>query len=333
MNPVSPAGTLASDEPAVAEPRAAKLRKGLCSPGPRREAELREGPVTLPRVIVPRPDSLEAKRASLSAAGTQQLQLILDFDHTLTRFFTPEGGPAPMCHDVVERSPLMPEAFRQGYFQLWADQKAALTQNDWKWENWWLRSHALMVDHGLRRQWLPEMVRASGLRCRERCRELFEMLRRHGIPVLIVSAGLTEVIRQVLECEGIPLGENVRVLANEMRFDASTGVLQGFSEPVMHSFSKDSVGHRERDYFATIARKHVVLAGDSLADVDCLQNVPGLENDIRVGFFDAEKRWGKQPSYEEVFDVLYSSEGLEPDGSDLCLSPFIELLRSCGVSS
>jgi len=283
--------------------------------------------------MVPRPEALETKRARLAAAGAQHLQLILDFDHTLTRFFMADGRSAPMCHDVVEHSPLMPEAFRKGYQQLWADQKAALANNDWSWEDWWRRSHALMVEHGLRQEWLPDMVQASGMCCRERCGELFELLARHRVPVLIVSAGLTQIIRKVLEREGVPLGENVRVLANEMRFDAASGVLEGFSEPVLHSQNKSGVGHRASDYFAAVARKHAIVVGDSLTDVNCADNVAGLEDDIRVGLFDAGKRSGQQSAYEETFDLLLSSEGLKPEGSDLCLSPLVELLRSCGVGA
>lgn len=298
----------------------------------------REGraPLTwaVPRAVaVPRPGAFEAKLARLAAAGGQHLQLVVDFDHTLTRFFLPDGRSAPMCHDVVESSPLMPEAFRQGYKQLWADQKAGLFSNAWNWEDWWRRSHGLMTDHGLRRDWLPEMVRSSGIRCRERCGELFELLRRHQIPVLIVSAGITEVIRATMELERIPLGENVRVVANGMLFDEGSGRLRSFSEPLVHSFSKSSVGHHARDYFESIARKHAIVVGDSVTDVDCLENVAGLDGDIRVGLFDAGKRRGQRPRYEETFDVVVSSEGLHSEGGEPCLSHLIELLRACGVGA
>jgi len=298
--------------------------------GPAEPVELRAKP---PRVIVPRPAELEAKAARFLAAGAEHLQLIVDFDHTLTCFFAPDGSPAPMCHDVVEHSPAMPEAFREGYRQLWADQRAALARGDWRWETWWSRSHALMAAHGLQRQWLPEMVRASGMRCREGCRELFSLLRRHGIPVLIVSAGITQVIRAVLEREGVPLGEGVRVLANEMRFDEATGALEGFSEPVLHSFNKDSVGHRAREYFVAVGRKNAVLAGDSLGDANCLCNVPGLDGEIRVAFFNAGKHLGKRTQFEEAFDVLLSSEDLEPGVGELGLWPFVELLRIWGMAA
>lgn len=285
----------------------------------------------LPRAIVPRPEALEAAHARLAEAGSQHLQVIVDFDHTLTQFVLPDGRPAPMCHDVVEHSSFMPEAFREGYRQLWADQHAAHASGSQHWADWWDRSHKLMVEHGLKRRWLPEMVRDSGMRCRERCREFFDLARRYEVPVLIASAGITQVIQHVLELEGVQLDGRVRILANEMHFDEASGVLVGFSEPTLHAFAKASVGPREREYFARIGRKHAILAGDSLTDCDCLKNIAGLEESIRVGFFNARTRMGKLEQYKQAFDMLLSSEWVKEEGGDLCLSPLIELLQACST--
>jgi len=275
------------------------------------------------RAVVPRPAELLAKVARLRAAGARELQVIMDFDHTLTRFVLPDGRAAPMCHDVVERSPLMPTAFHDGYAKLWADQDVALKEKNWNWEEWWRRSHQLMLDHGLCRAWLPEMIRASGLACRSGCKELFKLLEAHDVPSLVVSAGLTPVIREVLAAEGVPT-HDLRVLANDMQFDEDSGVLSSFSEPPLHSHAKDSVGFRLADYFAGIARRHVVILGDSVSDCDCLVNIPGIDETIRVGFFN-RARGVDRSKYEDVYDLVLTNEGLQA-AEDLNLSLVLELL-------
>mmetsp|Transcript_28221 Transcript_28221/g.61384 ORF Transcript_28221/g.61384 Transcript_28221/m.61384 type:complete len:344 (+) Transcript_28221:57-1088(+) len=278
-----------------------------------------------PAPFSPRPAALAAKKARVVAAGPKHLQVLFDFDHTLTRFVRPDGQPLPMCHCIVEHSPLMPAAFRAGYAQLWADQKKGREDGTWDMSVWWARSHALMVEHGLRRQWLPDMVCASGIALRDGCRELFGFLAASDVPVLIVSAGFREIILEVLKRDEV-LSENVRIVANEMAFDDSTGLLTSIAEPVLHSECKASVGLRYRDYFASVGRRNVVLAGDSVTDCDCLNNIVGLEESICVGFFNAPLKNLHRAEYENAFDLLLSNEGLAAPG-DLDLVPLAELLK------
>jgi len=273
--------------------------------------------------VVPRPGALEAKLARLRASGAKDLQVIADFDHTLTGFVLPDGQAAPMCHDIISRSPLMPKAFHTAYDQLCADQKKGLASGTWDWEGWWTRSHDLMIEHELRRQWLPDMIRASGIPCRRGCREFFELLERHAIPALIVSAGIREVITEVLLQGGIVV-DSSRVVSNEMEFDADSGLLRSFAEPPLHAHAKTTVSSRAADYFQSIRKKHVVIMGDSLTDCDCLSGVEGVEEVIRIGFFN-KRRGIDRGKYEDVFDLLLTNEDFE-GADDLDLSPVLELI-------
>ncbi|CAK0804516.1 unnamed protein product [Prorocentrum cordatum] len=146
----------------------------------------------------------------------------------------------PMCHDVVERFHRMPETFRRDYRQIWDDQANGLAEGSWSMTTWWRRRQVCS-----RSPPAPEMVTSSGLRCRAGCAELISLARRLGVPVLVVSAGIRELIVEALGREGVDVAQ-LRVRANGMVFGAD-GCLCGFEEPMVTSDNKHLVGEWEAD--------------------------------------------------------------------------------------
>mmetsp|Transcript_13136 Transcript_13136/g.37790 ORF Transcript_13136/g.37790 Transcript_13136/m.37790 type:complete len:351 (-) Transcript_13136:136-1188(-) len=291
-------------------------------------------------VVVPRPEELEARLERFRGAGVGSLQLIMDFDHTLTAFKLPDGRKCPQCHDIVKRSPMMPERFLRDYATLGTEMSRQLKLGQADFEAWWRQAHTLIKSNGMRREWIPEMLRHSEVRCRRGIRELFGSLQSHGVPVLIVSAGITDLIQETLAREGIATTPSSsssgqpglpRILANDFHFDEATGVLSSFTEPPMHQHAKASTGHREAEYFKRIGRRNVILLGDSPHDCDPLVDIAGVEEAIRIGFYNKDRPDTSRARYEEVYDVLLSNERME-GAEDLDLLPVLELLRSVGVA-
>ena len=99
-------------------------------------------------------------------------------------------------------SQLMPEAFRQDYAKVWADQLAGRaaakraqdegqqTDHPWNPGDWWDRVHALMVSYGLKRSWVTRTVNDDAVELRDGVAEFINVdLKEHRIPLTIVSAG------------------------------------------------------------------------------------------------------------------------------------------------
>ena len=135
--------------------------------------------------------SYHFKRAAmLKAAKIDKLMVVItDFDATLTT------GKSIQCHDLVGFSPLMSQAFRDEFAPLLDWQSNAAIDG----VEWWDTAHALMVKHGQpQRQTLPRMVREAKMEWRAGALDLLERLAALEVPVLIVSAGLTDVIEEFL---------------------------------------------------------------------------------------------------------------------------------------
>lgn len=95
--------------------------------------------------------------------------------------------------------------------------------------------HQNFVENGLTKSLLVEAVTDSSVLFRPGFHELFTLLERNAVPTLIFSAGLSDVIRELLSKEyaswnrSVP--KNVHIVSNLMRFDPS-GRLVGFQDKV-----------------------------------------------------------------------------------------------------
>jgi phosphoserine phosphatase len=188
--------------------------------------------------------SLQQKLSFFAAASPSDLQVIADFDYTLTRFRTPSNLRMNECHDIIEHSAYMPEAFRSDFSNVWADQTRLRELGDWEPENWWHRVHALMVKYGLNREWVTLTVQDDEVSLRAGVADFVQDLKRTGIPLTIVSAGLPDVIRAILHKEGVG-ADGIVMFGNEMEFNEQ-GILSKFLEPVITSANKMHLGNNSK---------------------------------------------------------------------------------------
>lgn len=136
----------------------------------------------------------------------------------------------------------------------------------------------------------------------------FDHLEEQRIPLLIFSAGVGDVLEEVIQQNRV-FHPNVRIISNYMDFDEAVspptiapvlhtvqtrpsnsvmyfqGVLQAFKGQLIHSFNKreGAVSHvaglRElRD------RPNVLLLGDSLGDLTMADGAPEHKNMLTIGF-------------------------------------------------
>jgi hypothetical protein len=99
-----------------------------------------------------------------------------------------------------------------------------------------------LLKEGVRPEQLADAVRGSNVTLRGGVAELFELLQREGVPLLVFSAGIANVIAEVFKQKlEFPLVESTHIISNWMLFD-DTQTHVGFSQPLIHMFNKDEVG-------------------------------------------------------------------------------------------
>ncbi|CAI5702321.1 unnamed protein product [Peronospora effusa] len=145
--------------------------------------------------------------------------------------------------------------------------------------------------------------------------EIFELLARENVPVLIFSAGLYDVIHAVLNKEYAKTiakmpPKNVHVISNMMRFDENDKVV-GFDGTLIHSLNKNASALVETDFWkqCQLEKRHnILLLGDSLGDSKMANGLDFKEDEIvRIGFLN-DGIEQKLDMYLQCFDVVLTND-------------------------
>ncbi|XP_019080118.1 uncharacterized protein LOC100242328 isoform X3 [Vitis vinifera] len=242
------------------------------------------------QVVVPHPHLLHAKISSIRMAGHSKLQIIADFDATLTKYWV-NGCRGQSSHGLLQQGNPEYDVKRRELYDYYhpleispsipIEEKAKLM------EEWWGKTHALLIEGGLTYDAITKSVANSMITFREGVVELFEFLEARDIPVLIFSAGLADVIE-----------ETIHVLnKNEHALDMAGP---------LHDELGDSDGPNE-DSASVKKRTNVLLLGDHIGDLGMSDGLD-YETRISVGFLNdnVEK---SLDSYRKAFDLVYLNDG------------------------
>lgn len=241
------------------------------------------------------------KRYALASAKPSELIVITDFDATLT------AGDSEQCHDLMGSSKLLSADFRAAFAPLldWTT-NAAIDGVEW-----WDQAHEHMVKHGMPpRQLIPRLVREADMRPRPGALELLKKCEMLGVPVLIVSAGVSDVIEEFLRQHGA-LSENVTICSNRLNYEADSAPKSVSPSPPITSFTKQYAYKSASSFFANHStRRALIVLGDSVTDVDACENVPS-DFVLSVGFVNERPDASR---HAQAFDaVVQGNEGsLEP---------------------
>lgn len=113
-----------------------------------------------------------------------------------------------------------------------------------------LQAHQLMIDAGLRKEDLRDIVDNPRLQLRENVDRFLQLAHEHGVPLHIFSAGLYDVIHAYLQLHGLDKYQ-AHVVSNMMEFDAQ-GRLLGFQGSLIHTLNKNSTVLRSSPGWAKI---------------------------------------------------------------------------------
>ncbi|KAI9326831.1 pyrimidine 5'-nucleotidase-domain-containing protein [Zopfochytrium polystomum] len=252
------------------------------------------------------------KLQRLVRGGKDALHIISDFDFTMTRYWV-NGERGPATHRVLSAYSGMSDSYKSMESELFhhfypieistthshAEKYAAM-------EEWWCRVHDGIARERLTEASVAAMVTETPVTFREGVEELVGKCEREGVPFLVFSAGLYDVIKAILVRAGLKT-PNLHIVSNRMKFDDG-GVCVGFHEPTIHVMNKNEAGIRGSPYEQQVqGRRHAILLGDSLGDV---QMAEGLSHDVvlTVGFLN-HSRDAQLEAYGRTFDVVVLDDG------------------------
>uniref|UniRef100_A0A8C7Y570 5'-nucleotidase n=1 Tax=Oryzias sinensis TaxID=183150 RepID=A0A8C7Y570_9TELE len=269
-----------------------------------------------PSVCMKDPQRVQDILHSMVKAGSNTLQVISDFDMTLTRF-SHNGKRCPTCHNILDNSKVISADCKQQldhllhtYYPIEIDSSRSVEEKLPLMVEWWTKAHDLLVEQKIRKDLLAEAVSESEVMLREGFQLFFDHLHEHSIPLLIFSAGIGDILEEVIRQAGV-FHSNVNVFSNYMDFDES-GVLRAFKGELIHIYNKREGALLNTGHFQELrTRPNVLLMGDSLGDLSMADGVQDMENILKIGFLN-DKVEERKRSYLDSYDiVLIKDETLE----------------------
>lgn len=253
---------------------------------------------------------------NMQQAGPDSLQVISDFDMTLTRFAY-EGKRVPTTHNILNNHLLIDENCKKKikkllntYYPIEIDARLSTEEKVPLMVEWWTKVHELLIEQKIKKDMLALAVRESHSKLREGYKMFFDHLAEHQVPLLIFSAGIGDVLEEVIRQNHV-FHPNVNIISNYMDFD-HTGVLQAFKGQLIHTFNKREGALSHAAHLPDLkGRPNVLLLGDSLGDLTMADGVSNTQNILTIGFLNDQVE-ERTELYANSFDiVLVKDETME----------------------
>lgn len=267
-------------------------------------------------VLMKERGKVEETMYNMQQAGPGSLQVISDFDMTLTRFAY-KGKRVPTTHNILDNRLLIDESCKKKikkllntYYPIEIDARLSTEEKLPLMVEWWTKVHELLIEQKIRKNMLAQAVKESRSKLRDGYKMFFDHLAEHQVPLLIFSAGIGDVLEEVIRQNHV-FHPNVHIISNYMDFD-HTGVLQAFKGQLIHTFNKREGALSHAAHLPELkGRTNVLLLGDSLGDLTMADGVSNVQNTLTIGFLNDQVEERKE-LYVNSFDiVLVNDETLE----------------------
>lgn len=251
---------------------------------------------------------------TVKAGKAKKLFAIVDFDRTLTHYKNPDGTKGPSSHNVIKLSKERQDAKDADYKHYHAieiDPDMTTAEKLPIMEEWYGKTHGHIEADGVTMdRLLDDVTTNKNIQLRKGVQEFFELCKKLDIPIVVMSAGLGDVLNEVLKHQLV--GEfDYGVAANSFEW-SEEGKIVGVKPPLVHMFNKGWAGVSQeiRDRFDLDDKTNVLTVGDSNGDATMAN---GSEfGRFKVGFLNDHIVGKKKSQYDCLYDrVLHG--GLNAD--------------------
>lgn len=251
---------------------------------------------------------LEQKLGLFRNAGAKSVHLLLDFDRTITTSINGEDDCT--VWQVLHRH--LPAAGQAKYAELYSTYRpleAAGTMTETQAIAWPSAVLDLFAEYKVNLG-LIEKDFFNVVTLRPGVAELFKLCEQEGIPVVILSAGIRNVIDLLLRMFDV---SSSLTIATELEVDKDETIIGWQPESLVHTFNKSESGHAELEEIRR-NRPNCLLIGDSQHDADMTD---GEDTVLRIRIFDP--RSDEKKDIEDVkretlqrFDMMTVSKSFAP---------------------
>jgi len=263
-------------------------------------------------IIIRDKTEFQRKLAAIKKDGLSELHVVSDFDRTLTKAFI-AGKKVISSYSLLRESGYLdPELLEKDqalfnkYYPMESDIFLSEEEKYQVMAEWWAKHYQLFVEYGFNKNILLKLSDDYKNILRDSTLDLFEILAKTNLPLLIFSAGMGDIIKLFLERNNL-LTSNIHLISNFLKYDNS-GKAIGYNSKLIHVLNKNEIEIKDKGYYKEIAgRKNVILLGDNLGD---LGMTAGIKHEVvfTVGFLN-EREEELLEKFKDSFDVVILGDG------------------------
>lgn len=258
-------------------------------------------------------DKLLEKIERMKQDGPDSLFIVSDFDGTLTKKFRDDGTAAPNSVNVFRKERYLSEEYikrttnlADKYLPIENNPNIPASERSGAMVEWWTGHFDAMIKYGLTKSIIENAGKSGKIIMREDIEIFFDFLRKQKVPLVVLSAGLGDVIR-ILLLKHNAFPDEVEVLSNFSRFD-DEGKFVGVRHEVMHSLNKNLYSLKDIPFYKKVdGRKNAILIGDSLGDLSMLEGLD-CETVLKIGFFHEKGNKELERAFLEEFDIVFEDD-------------------------
>jgi len=260
-------------------------------------------------IIIPNEEEFLKKKQKIISEGFSNLHFVVDYDRTMTH------SESLTTYRTIETSELLSEEFRNKinelfnyYYPLEIDYHLSREERLQHMLDWWDKSHQVLLDQKFTKQKIQDIVDNSidNIYFKKGLKELFDFCETKDVPILVLSAGIGNVIRATFNTMKWN-HNNTHVISNFMDFNTSSGVADSFVGDCIHVYNKNEAPILGSLYADSIRhRRNVIVIGDSMGDSNMAD---GLDNEcvLRIAFVSSKTK-NHVDKFSEKFDVVIIEE-------------------------
>lgn len=238
-------------------------------------------------LIISQPNIFDQKCSILSSWGVDKLQVITDFDRTLTRMEV-NGVKKIWSFAMLQHSGYLPLEYQNKalelfhtYFKIEMDHSLPLEYRKQKMTEWTAKHMTLLIKYGLTDTHIQQTAKENLEVLRKWIDDFFQYVSEKWAPIIISSAWVWNLIEQFLLSMGIDMG-NIHIHSNFLHFDEQ-GLPWGFSD-IVNILDKDlSVVDFGSFQMKLRGRIHCIVLGDAPQDVHMIANM-WFNETLKIGF-------------------------------------------------
>ena len=171
---------------------------------------------------------------------------------------------------------------------------------------WYRSCMSLYTKYNLTKEKLINSVQGEGLTFRKGVKELLEKAYKENIPIIILSAGIGNVIKEFLVQQNCYFG-NIYIISNFIDFDEN-GKAKKFDNSIMiHTLNKSMRGKLPKEQLEKIKdRKYKILIGDLKEDENMVDKEE-WSTTLKIGMLNNNTKEILKV-YKETFDIVLTEK-------------------------